>query len=237
MLLSQISGHTVWAKGLSSTSVVLDLGANLGRFSHGIVNQFQCRCYAVEANPALCQRIEPDPRIVVFNLAVASTSGTIPLYLSTSCVSSSILGGPQRNFMGTIEVQAVSLHELLQSAGLDHVDLIKFDIEGAEIQVLESCSDEFLRRVPQLTIEFHDFLGLNRPSRTPRAVVERAVCRLQDLGFFAIKMWRRAYGDTLFINRRLTSASLVECLEARYITRNWWGLKRIISRNIYRTPG
>jgi hypothetical protein len=134
--------------------------------------------------------------------------------------------------MGIIEVQAVSLQEFLQIARLNHVDLIKFDIEGSEIQVLESCSDEFLRRVPQLTIEFHDFLSLSNPSRTPRAAVERAVYRLQKLGFFVVKMWRRAYGDTLFINRRLTSARLVECLAARYITRNWWGLKRIISRSM-----
>jgi FkbM family methyltransferase len=148
MLLSQIPEHTVWAKGLSSTSVVLDLGANLGRFSHGIINQYQCRCYAVEANPALCQRIDPDPRIVVFNLAVAGASGTIPFYLSTGSECSSILSGPRPDIMGTIEVQALSLHELFQVAGLDHVDLIKFDIEGAEIQVLESCSDEFLKRVP-----------------------------------------------------------------------------------------
>jgi len=231
MLLSQISCHTFFGKDLSPESVVLDLGANLGSFSRAIADQFGCRCYAVEANPALCQQIWPDPRISVFNLAVAGTSGMTPFYLSASCEASSILTGIRREVVGTLEVRAESLQEFVQLARLERVDLIKIDIEGAEIGVLESCSDEFLSSVPQFTIEFHDFCGL-----VPRAVVERSVERLQDLGFFPIKIWRHAYGDTLFINRKLTSVTLPERLAARYVSRNWWGLKRVISRELLHHP-
>ncbi len=226
MFLSQISSHTFFAKDLTSTSVVLDLGANLGDFSSAIVKQYGCRCCAIEANPALCQKIKPNPRIEVHNLAVAGRSGPITLYLSASCDASSILTGGRRT-VGKTEVQAVSLDELFRLAGIDQVDLIKMDIEGAEIEVLESCSDELLSKVPQLTIEFHDFCGL-----TPRPAVERSVRRLRSLGFFPIKIWRGAYGDTLFINRKLSSVTFIECLLARYVTRNWWGLKRVVSREI-----
>ena len=90
MSLCQIAQHTFLAQDLSSRSVVVDLGAHLGRFSHGIVDRFGCRSYAVEANPSLCQRIESDPRISVFNMAIAATSGTVPLYLSSNYERSSI---------------------------------------------------------------------------------------------------------------------------------------------------
>jgi FkbM family methyltransferase len=228
-MLSQVSNHTFIGKALSSTSVVLDLGANRGDFAHAIVNEFGCRCYAVEANPALCELIKPDSRIVLFNYAVASTSGVIPFYVSASNEASSIVKGSRPDVLRAIDVQAISLPDLLLLAGVECVDLIKFDIEGAEIEVLDSCSDEFLRGVAQLSIEFHDFCGLTNP-----AVVQRVVSRLQALGFFVIKIWRHAYGDTLFINRRLTPVSLSECVRARYITRNWWGLKRVIRRDIMR---
>ena len=232
MSLCQIAEHTILAQDLSSQSVVVDLGANLGRFSHGIVERFGCRSLAVEANPSLCARIASDPRISVLNLAVAATSGTIPLHLSGNCERSSILSQPLPDVTSTIEVRAVTLGDLLATAGLTRVDLVKFDIEGAEIEVLDSCSDAFLMAVPQLTIEFHDFLGL-----TPRSTVERVLRRLEKLDFLVIGMWRQAYGDTLCVNRRHTSASLVELLEAQYITRNWWGLKRVAARSMTHVMG
>ena len=90
----------------------------------------------MEANPSLCARIASDPRISVLNLAVAATSGTIPLHLSGNCERSSILSQPLPDVTSTIEVRAVTLGDLLATAGLTRVDLVKFDIEGAEIEVL-----------------------------------------------------------------------------------------------------
>jgi hypothetical protein len=164
-------------------------------------------------------------------MAIAATSGTVPLHLSSNYERSSILGQPLPDITSTIEVRAVTLSGFLAAAGLNRVDLVKFDIEGAEIEVLDSCSDEFLTAVPQLTIEFHDFLDL-----TPRSTVERVLRRLENLDFLVIGMWRQAYGDTLCVNRRHTSASFVELLEAKYVTRNWWGLKRVAARAAHVRP-
>ena len=225
MLLRQFERHTFDAQDLSPQSVVIDLGANVGGFAHGIVQQFGCRCLAVEANPQLCRKIRPDPRLTVYNLAVAEKSGRLPFYVADNPEASSLLTGAAAGAQARIEVESIRLDELVQRESLERVDLIKFDIEGAEIQVLDSCSDAFLQSIPQLTVEFHDLVGI-----TPRATVERVVARLQDLGFYTIKMSRSAWGDTLFINRRLTSASPLQLMWARHVTRNWWGLKRILAR-------
>jgi FkbM family methyltransferase len=232
MPLCQIEGHTFFSQGLSPESVVLDLGANLGRFSRGIIDRFGCRCYAVEANPSLCQQITSDSRMTVLNLAVAARSGSAPLHVSRNSECSSILDEPPPDATGTVHVKAVSLTELLTVIGIGHVDLIKFDIEGAEIHVFDSCQDAFLKRFPQITIEFHDFLGL-----TPLRTVERVVSRLRGLDFIAIKMWRTAYGDTVFVNRNLAPVGLLDCLWARYVIRNWWGAKRVLAaRGVRRRP-
>jgi FkbM family methyltransferase len=226
MLLRQLNGHTVLAAELSERSVVVDLGANIGRFSHEILDVFACRCHAVEANPALCDRLERHPLLSVYNFAIANRSGKIQLNLSSNLEASSVLR-PSDDLQESIAVPAITLADFFALAQLDRVDLIKFDIEGSEIDVLDSCSDQFLQSVPQLTIEFHDFLGL-----TPVSTVERVVGRLQDLGFFPIKIWRHAWGDTLFINRQLASATLVQLWYARFVTRNWWGLQRVVRRRM-----
>lgn len=225
MFLKQIEEHTVWPQALSPDSVVLDLGANLGNFSHGMVAQFNCRCYAAEPNPDMFKRIPHHPRLSAYNLAIAAKSGRVRLQVSGNPEASSILEIPASDLSGTVEVDAVSLEGFLKIAGVEHVDLVKFDIEGAEIAVLDSCSDELLAGIGQVTVEFHDFMNL-----TPVSTVHRVVRRLEGLGFWSIKMWRHAWGDTLFVNRRLTSANLLKLAWSRYATRNWWGLKRVVAR-------
>jgi hypothetical protein len=85
--------------------------------------------------------------------------------------------------------------------------------------------DELLRSISQLTIEFHDYQGI-----TTLDVIERITKRLENLGFFSIRMWRHGYGDTLFVNRQLASVSYLECVLVKYVIRNQWGLKRVFSR-------
>jgi hypothetical protein len=76
--------------------------------------------------------------------------------------------------------------------------VLKMDIEGAELEVLDSLNDEFFAEIGQLTIEFHDFLGY----ATTEDVVSR-VDRIVSLGFWEL-YWsrRRNTGDVLLVNRR-----------------------------------
>jgi FkbM family methyltransferase len=53
-------------------------------------------------------------------------------------------------------VPAFSLPTLLARWGLDHVDYIKLDIEGAEKQLFELGDSGWLERVGQISIELHD---------------------------------------------------------------------------------
>lgn len=228
MPLWELEGHTILSHLLSQESVVVDLGANLGRFSHSVISRFGCDCYAVEANPALCQRIVPNPRLHVINAAVSERAGTQPLYLSHNSEASSLFSeGATAGFAGVIEVEAVTLQDILQITRQPRIDLLKVDIEGAEISVLESCPDAILQAIPQITVEFHDFLGL-----TPRPVVEQVIRRMERCGFAWISMWRTAYGDTLFINRRLTQVSSPQLFWMRHVVRNWRGVMRVARRTL-----
>ena len=148
-----------------------------------------------------------------------------PFYISSNPEASSILTSTISEPKYAIEIDAFRLEEIINRIEVSSLDMIQFDIEGAEIEVLDSCSDDLLKSIGQLTIEFHDFIGM-----TSVATIERVIARLEALGFYTIKMWRHAYGDTLFINRKLTSAKHLELAWSRHITRNWWGLKRVTMR-------
>ena len=80
---------------------------------------------------------------------------------------------------GYIEVPAVTLDELVEKIGNQQVELLKLDIEGAEIIVLNSLKDMHVRP-GQLLVEFD---GLNFPSVKTTRDVEQVDTALRSIGY------------------------------------------------------
>jgi len=75
------------------------------------------------------------------------------------------------------------------------VDLVKFDIEGAEVDVLKETPASDLNSCGQFTAEFHD----SRPQLTRRDVDD--VCqRMRATGYAIVKPNWRNIDDVLFVN-------------------------------------
>jgi FkbM family methyltransferase len=225
MSLVTIEGHTLCPRFISADSVVLDIGANIGNFSRLMAERFGCQCHAIEANPDIIGRIPISDHIRVHHLAIAGRPGQVRLRIHQDDECSSLAPIPGSESTGEIEVRAETLESLAQRLNISAIDVVKMDIEGSEIEVLDSTSDEFLRTIAQLTLEIHDFTG-----QVSKAQVQRVLERLRRLGFFVIKMARGSHIDTLAINRSRCQISTAECLFLRYGIRNWRGLKRMMSR-------
>lgn len=229
MGLETIHWHTLHSSYLNERSRVLDLGANYGRFAKAIVERFGCRCVAIEPTPFLFQTMLSDERITKRHLAIAPANGTTQFHISAQSTASSMMVKSEKT-LETITVETRRLDDLVKELGWDGVDLIKCDIEGAEIDVIRSCSDAFLQSVGQFTIEFHDFCGI-----TPASVVHETILRLERLGFWSVRMSRVGHQDTWLINRRRCDISALECIFARHVTRNWFGLKRVVTRLVQKS--
>ena len=190
-----ICGHHVWTGGLGEGSLVVDIGANRGEFSREIHERTGCRCLAAEPNPALA--LVPGARQVTLDrVAIAGRDGPVTLHLSKNDEASSILrteGGPG----DSIEVPGLRLSSFLARHHVRRVDLLKLDAEGAEIQILESLTDDELSGIPQLTIEFHDFL----PDLEQSRAVAAALARLRRLGFATIVFSGHHHADVLALHR------------------------------------
>lgn len=74
----------------------------------------------------------------------------------------------------TVDVQLRSLSSVIDEQGIDRIDLLKIDVERAELDVLNGIRDEHWPRVQQVVIEVHDQQG-----DLIRAVTER----LKEKGF------------------------------------------------------
>jgi FkbM family methyltransferase len=172
------TGGTIGA--LARRGTVVDIGAHIGLFSLFALRVLQAnRIISVEPDPAnfelLAKNISANhlEDATLINVAIAGESGDRRIYVNQSNNGGHSFyrrGGSSR------PVRAVSLAELFKSSGISECSLLKVDCEGAEMEIFEGGSDELLRNVSAISLEYH--LDAYAPER-----LEKFRMRMERLGF------------------------------------------------------
>ena len=202
-MFATIHTHTIYTPPLGADAVVLDLGAYRGEFAQEMSARYGGTYYLVEANPVLAEALRVEGNFPVWHYAVADTEGPIHFHIAYNDEGSSILNLPMESVYNcvlreTVQVQAKKLESLLTEIRAPRIDLLKMDIEGAEVMVLRSLSGSTLRAIGQITVEFHSdpVFGFDL-----RRDVEEVIRSLERQGFLCLDFSGRARLDVLFVNR------------------------------------
>ncbi len=204
-MFENIRGHTICIDALGPQSVVVDLGANLGDFSRLMKARLGGGQFVLaEANPVLADKIRQKGEFAVWPYALAAQNGRVSFNVSKNIEGSSMLTLPKESIWNsvlekTIEVEAVTLDRLMEIAGNPRIDLLKMDIEGAEVAVIRSLSRELLETIGQITVEFHSdpMFGFSLARE-----VEESLAHIEKRGFVAMDFSEGTRRDVLFLNRR-----------------------------------
>ncbi|HUA18281.1 MAG TPA: FkbM family methyltransferase [Bryobacteraceae bacterium] len=138
-------------------AVVVDIGANIGAFSLLASRRAEV-VYAVEPVRSNFEMLRQNvalnqlTNVIIYPLALADYNGTVRI--RDSGVTSSMY------FEGADHVElvpTVTLERFFNENGIDRVDYLKMDCEGAEWDILLSTPPEVLSRVRHLELEFHRF--------------------------------------------------------------------------------
>lgn len=191
--------HHFIGSWLAPDAVVIDLGANRGYFAQEVNAAYGCTCYALEAMPDLYAAIPKTEKIHPFHYAIAPTNAPITFNVSDQEESGSLHALPTAMITETITVPGITLEKFMADQGIEQVDLLKVDIEGAEIELFQTLSDETLGKIKQIAVEFHDFLDYFED----HAAIATIKTRLEALGFACIVYSLTCHADVLFINRAL----------------------------------
>ena len=176
--LNRVCDHTFYIDNNDALSVVVDLGMNKGEFTKWMLNNTSAHCYGVEPVPELYTSLPRGDRVTARQVAIGGRPGTQTLVVpERSCASLAGIGLVEGN--KNVDVEVTTLRMFLSDHSINVVDILKIDIEGAEIAVLQAIEDEVFYRIRQMTIEFHDFV---RPSDRP--VVAELIRKLQRKGIF-----------------------------------------------------
>ncbi len=214
----EVRGHTFLPDPLGSHPRVLDLGANHGSFARAMAERFGADVRMVEANPKLHSELSRSATFPCFHCAVTGRDGgAVRFNLAVYDGGSSVLALPDESVFGstlseTVEVPVRTLPSLLQEIGWDRVDLIKMDIEGAEVEVLDSLGQDLLDRVAQITVEFHGdpLFGFGLGPQ-----VEQCLQRLAGAGFLVVDLKFPSRMDVLLVNTKHVRVPLTDRLKWR----------------------
>jgi FkbM family methyltransferase len=198
-----VEQHSFISDQLHDGTVVLDLGMNRGEFARLVSARYKARVLGVEPVADFANSLR-QAGLEVLEAAVAGETGKISLHVHPTHGGTVVerLGGMERV---ALEVDAVTLDDVFRHYDLDVVDLVKMDIEGAELDVLERVGVGTLERIKQISVEFHAFLN---PEQRPR--VEMITARLERLGFAQLDFSNDAFTDVLFVNRSRIPLSRVQ---------------------------
>jgi FkbM family methyltransferase len=155
---------------------IVDLGANIGLASRYLLERYPAaRLVAVEPNPSSYAVLERNLSAVAADRATAVRGAiwdrTGPVAISDpgaqlryDCVRVREVEGPAD---GAVDVvQGYTLPELCARHRIPFIDLLKVDVEGAEVALFAGDTD-WLRSVKAIAVEFHG--------------VSRAACRFDEL--------------------------------------------------------
>lgn len=214
-------GHTVLGYAAGSAPLVVDCGSHKGEFATSVSAAWGARCHSIEAAPDLAAKLDVPAGTVTHHFAVSGEDGEIPFQLTDNAEGSHFTDEMGE---GCVMVPQRHLGRFLDEVAPEGLDLLKLDIEGAEIPALECLTDVQLARISQITCEFHDFCGYV----TPQAV-DAAIARLEAAGFAVFPFSWHTRGDVLFVNRSRVPLGLAARLRiAAY--RYAKGLGRVLAR-------
>lgn len=183
---------------LNPGDIAIDCGANVGKFTVPMAHT-GAEVYAFEPNPdahrELVKVTAAFPNVKVIQAAVTSRAGPIKLFLHRYAeedpvhfsTGSSLLES-KRNVVHDryVTVEGVAFGEFVKGLGRP-VRLLKMDIEGAEVDVINQLLDEGLhRQIEHAFVEVHDrqIWSLAEPTRKLRE-------RLRNMGADQFRLdWR-----------------------------------------------
>jgi len=173
-LMGEIFHHNVYCgNGFYAPmpgDIVVDCGANIGVFMLYLISlERNVRVFCFEPSARTRKRLRQNVRAngltnnvfiepyalysaeVVMNLKPTGSSGDKSFFHRNNILADQ----PEE------KVRCIGLPAALERCGVDRLDLLKLDVEGAELEILEGASHMDWNRIRRIVLEYHNFIRPN----------------------------------------------------------------------------
>lgn len=146
---------------LTKDPVIIDCGANIGVSILYFKKLFpNSRILAFEPNPHAFELLQKNMKenkiqnVELFNIALLDDETEIPFYISDDI--STLMGSIKRERGGIKEFKIKTQRLSYYLRNFEMVDLIKMDVEGAELNILSDLVESFsINKTKEYIIEYH----------------------------------------------------------------------------------
>ena len=153
-------GTEVFLSILKDDMTVVEIGANIGYYTV----QESChrklkRVIAIEPNPLSFELLKENVQIndcqdvSVFNMGISDVDGVRPFYISKHANSGSMTA--QAEYARKLDIPVAKLDTLMDRENIEHVDVIRMDVEGHEVSALRGMLETLKRDTPWICMEYH----------------------------------------------------------------------------------
>ncbi len=167
--------------------LILDCGANIGLstiFFKWLYSK--SKVYAFEPDKASFELLKRNLQInnlkdaYAFNYALSNKNGKISFYIDQKNQGSLIMSTrPERTpNRKKVTVDAIKLSAFIKKYKIKHIDFLKMDIEGSEVEVFADLEKEkLLKQIETMAIEYHHKIG------SEKSRLANFLKRIEDAGF------------------------------------------------------
>lgn len=178
--------------------VIVDVGANIGFASVSYASRYpDARIIAVEPEPSnyevLRKNVAPYANVTPVKAALWKDARPLAI-VDTGGGHTTFRIRNESNGAASAPASGVTLDQLMADLGIDFIDLLKVDIEGAEREVFED-PEAWIGRVGVIAVELHDWIQLGCSESVRRAAKE-----------FELE-WHK--GDVTYLARRSYAAEQI----------------------------
>ena len=168
----------------SSEPIIIDIGANTGLFMIRMKQLYpKSKVFCYEPFPpnyyqlkrnVLLSRLE---NVEIFKMGVGGTEREEKLYVHRKNIGGHSIYKNQTGGSKFVEIKLIDVKNVLSSLEGKNCDLMKIDVEGAELEIIKSISPEISKRIENILIEttpsLYDVKGL--------------IQHLEDIGYRVFK--------------------------------------------------
>lgn len=193
---------------LKHDDIVFDVGANIGWYtvlSAKILTDGQCHAFEPVSwvyNKLYenCSLNNVGSNVFLNQMAVGNANKKVQLHTFSGLPHGhSSISSLSRDDFNINEAQMITLNEYIDIKGIDKIDLIKCDVEGAELEVLEGSTNLFSFQVPPMWLFEMNEETSKAFGYSPRDIL-KFLREFHDYEFYRIKSaWGRVIPmDTIY---------------------------------------
>jgi FkbM family methyltransferase len=164
---------------IKENDIVIDIGAHIGLYTlyaSRICSKGKIYCFEpVKSNfDILLDNVNLNSiqNVTTYNLAVSGSTEKVKIYLNPDDSGHSMFISSNE----FVEVDSISLKEIIDKNNIEKCNFLKLDCEGAEYDIINSLPDGYFAKIDKMIIEYH--LANTKPF-----LLENLIKRLQSMSF------------------------------------------------------